>query len=78
MESMASLNVPHLASYEHWFLIALERNEHELALEIADRGRRHRFFSSLPIGARLLACAGSSRRPTACSATRRSWSGKAC
>ena len=31
----------------------MERKEHETALEIADRARRHRFFSSLEFGGRL-------------------------
>jgi len=45
--------VPHSASWEHWFLVALERKDHEAALEISDRARRHRFFSSLGYGGRL-------------------------
>lgn len=53
MESLAVLMAPHPESWEHWFLIALDRKEHEVALEIADRGRRHRFFSSLAYGGRL-------------------------
>jgi tetratricopeptide (TPR) repeat protein len=53
MESLAVLMVPHRESWEHWFLVALERKEHETALEIADRARRHRFFSSLAYGGRL-------------------------
>jgi len=53
MESLAVLRTPHPASMENWFRIALERNDHETALEIADRARRHRFFSSLAYGGRL-------------------------
>lgn len=53
MESLAALRVPHSESFEHWFLVALERKAHEEALEIADRARRHRFFSSLAYGGRL-------------------------
>jgi CHAT domain-containing protein len=54
MESLAVLETPHPGPYERWFEVALERKEHEAALEIADRSRRHRFFSSLPFGGRLL------------------------
>ena len=53
MESLAVLRTPHPASMEHWFRVALERNDHEAALEITDRARRHRFFSSLAYGGRL-------------------------
>lgn len=54
MESLAVLTTPHPASFEHWFVIAWEgRKDHEAALEIADRARRHRFFSSLAGGGRL-------------------------
>ena len=54
MESFAVLTTPHPASFEHWFVIAWEgRKDHEAALEIADRARRHRFFSSLAGGGRL-------------------------
>jgi tetratricopeptide (TPR) repeat protein len=54
MESLAVLKTPHSQSYEHWFLIAMSRKGHERALEIADLSRRHRFYSSLPFGGRLL------------------------
>ncbi|MHC4405238.1 MAG: tetratricopeptide repeat protein, partial [Planctomycetota bacterium] len=54
MESLAVLRTPHPESLEHWFLIAWhDREEHETALEIADRARRHRFYSSLAYGGRL-------------------------
>jgi len=54
MESLAVLVLPHPLPYEHWFEVALMRKEHEAALEIADRARRHRFYSLLPDGGRLL------------------------
>ncbi len=53
MESLAVLATPHPAVYERWFLVAMKRNDHEAALEISDRARRHRFFSSLAYGGRL-------------------------
>ncbi|MGO9113921.1 MAG: CHAT domain-containing protein [Thermoguttaceae bacterium] len=53
MESLASLGVPHGLIYEHWFEAAVDRKDHELAVEVADRARRHRFLSTLPFGGRL-------------------------
>lgn len=53
MESLAVLVTPHSASLEHWFLIAIDRRAHEVALEITDRARRHRYFSTLSFGGRL-------------------------
>ena len=53
MESLAVLSVPHQRSFEHWFKAAVSRKDHELAMEVSDRARRHRFFSTLPLGGRL-------------------------
>ncbi len=53
METLAPLVTPHPLVLEHWFEVALSRREHEKALEITDRARRHRFFSTLPFGGRL-------------------------
>ena len=53
MEALAVLTTPHSSVYEHWFEAAIVRKEHELAIEIADRARRHRFFTSLALGGRL-------------------------
>ncbi len=55
MESLAALSVPHGLIFEHWFEAAVERKDHELAIEVADRARRHRFLASLPfpLGGRL-------------------------
>jgi CHAT domain-containing protein/tetratricopeptide (TPR) repeat protein len=53
MESMTVLVTPHPGPLEHWFEVAMTRREHETALEIAERIRRHRFFSSLAFGGRL-------------------------
>jgi hypothetical protein len=55
METLAVLSTPHPLPYEHWLEIALGRNENDKALGIADRIRRHRFLSTLPLGGRLLA-----------------------
>ncbi len=57
LESLAILNTPHSGPYEHWFEAVMKRGKdnQELAVEIADRARRHRFYSALPMGGRLLA-----------------------
>jgi tetratricopeptide (TPR) repeat protein len=54
METITSVLVPHSVAMEHWFEVALKRREHEKALEISDLIRRRRFYSSLPMGGRLL------------------------
>ena len=53
MESMAALLTPHPGPIERWFEVAISRKEHEKAMEISDRMKRHRFFSSLAFGGRL-------------------------
>ncbi|MGI8982897.1 MAG: CHAT domain-containing protein [Pirellulaceae bacterium] len=55
METLTVLSTPHPQPYEHWLEIALGRKELDKALVIADRIRRHRFHSTLPLGGRLLA-----------------------
>jgi tetratricopeptide (TPR) repeat protein len=54
METLGVMVTPHPLPYEHWFEAALLRKDHELALEIADRARRHRFYNTLALGGRLL------------------------
>jgi hypothetical protein len=53
MESLAVLVTPHPLPYEHWFNAALARKDWEAAVEIGDRMRRHRFFTSMAYGGRL-------------------------
>jgi len=55
VETLSVVLTPHLASLEHWFEVALKRKEEEHAIEIGDRIRRHRFFTTLPMGGRLVA-----------------------
>lgn len=57
MEALAVLMTPHPASFESWFSVAMQRQSHdaEAALEIGERIRRHRYFTSLPFGGRLQA-----------------------
>ena len=54
LESLAVLIVPHVDPYEHWMLLALDRKEKDVALRISDALRRHRFYTSLPLGGRVL------------------------
>ncbi len=54
-ESLSILAIPHPQSFELWFTAALKRKEIERALEISDAARRHRFYTSLSHGGRLLA-----------------------
>jgi tetratricopeptide (TPR) repeat protein len=53
MEAMAVLTTPHPLPFEHWFEGALARKDHEAALEISDRAKRHRFFLSQDMGGRI-------------------------
>ncbi|MEN6450196.1 MAG: CHAT domain-containing protein [Thermoguttaceae bacterium] len=56
MESLAALMTPHPVPLEHWFEAAVERagvKEVSVAVEIAERVRRHRFFTSLELGGRV-------------------------
>lgn len=56
LECLSMLSTPHPAALEHWFeLAAKNKRDPELAMEVADLARRHRFFSTLPMGGRLLA-----------------------
>lgn len=56
MEALSVLTTPHPTELEHWFEAALSRtggNEVQTAIEVSERTRRHRFFSSLELGGRL-------------------------
>jgi hypothetical protein len=55
VETLSVILTPHLPALEHWFEAALKRKAPEHAIEIADRIRRHRFYTTLPMGGRLLA-----------------------
>lgn len=54
LESLAVLTVPHPAAYENWMMLALDRREEDVALRISDALRRHRFYSAIPLGGRML------------------------
>jgi tetratricopeptide (TPR) repeat protein len=55
METMAVVTTPHVGPMEHWFEAAVKRKQVDKAAEIADRIRRHRFYSTTPMGGRILA-----------------------
>jgi hypothetical protein len=55
LDAMAVSLAPVAMPMEHWFLVALQRKENELALDITERMRRKKFLSTLPLGGRLLA-----------------------
>jgi tetratricopeptide (TPR) repeat protein len=55
LEAIAFLASAHVGPMERWFDIVVSRLNHQRALEISDLVRRHRFFSYLPLGGRLMA-----------------------
>lgn len=55
LDALAVLSEPKRDSYDNWFEIAYNEKLHEEAVEIAELARRHRFFSSLPLGGRTMA-----------------------
>lgn len=54
MESIAFLLSPHVAPLERWFEVVMARRNFQRAIEISEMIRRHRFYSALPMGGRLL------------------------
>ena len=52
-ETLAALATPHPVPYAHWFEAAFLRKDTVGAIEVAERARRNRFFSSLDLGGRL-------------------------
>ena len=55
VETLSFVLTPHTKPLENWLAIAMKRKETEKAIEITDRIRRHRFFTTLPMGGRLVA-----------------------
>lgn len=56
METLGVVTIPHLLPMEHWFELTLHfRKDYPKAIELADRIRRRRFYSSLPLGGRMIA-----------------------
>jgi hypothetical protein len=52
-DTLAVISTPHPLPYEHWFDICLLQKETGKAIEVADRLRRHRFFTTISMGGRL-------------------------
>jgi tetratricopeptide (TPR) repeat protein len=55
IEPMSFLATDHVSAMETWFEILLRRRQYERAVQVAELIRRHRFYSTLPMGGRLLA-----------------------
>jgi tetratricopeptide (TPR) repeat protein len=55
LETLSVVVTPHPLPLENWFSIASERKDTEKMLDISERIRRHRFYSTLPLGGRTLA-----------------------
>jgi tetratricopeptide (TPR) repeat protein len=55
LESLAVMTTPHEQPFENWFTVAYEAKHHEDAVQIAEWTRRHRFFSTLELGGRMMA-----------------------
>jgi hypothetical protein len=55
LDTMALLKTSHDAAFDRWFFAALERKDLPMAFEVAERAKRRRFLSMLPLGGRLLA-----------------------
>lgn len=54
MEAIAFLMTPHVDAMQRWFTVMVNRKRDVKSLQIADAIKRHRFYSTLPIGGRLL------------------------
>jgi len=55
IEPLSFLAADHVTAMENWLEILISRRRFDKAVEVADMIRRHRFFSTLPMGGRLLA-----------------------
>ena len=55
LDTLAVMTTPHDEAFDRWFLAAWDRKDTPLALEVAERAKRSRFLSTLPLGGRLLA-----------------------
>jgi len=55
VDAMAVLGTMHDASFDRWFIAALERKEPLTALEIAEKTKRRRFLAAQPLGGRIAA-----------------------
>ena len=55
MESLGRIAAPNIGAMEYWFEVNLQAKNVKKAMEITDRIRRLRFYSTLPMAGRLLA-----------------------
>jgi len=55
IEPMSFLATDHVTAMENWFDILIRRRQYERALQVAELIRRHRFYSTMPLGGRLMA-----------------------
>ena len=78
LESLAVLTIPHVLPYEHWLNLVLDRKELDVALRISESLKRHRFYTSLPLGGRLLNLHGPWRPPPSLSLSRFSCGDRIC
>jgi hypothetical protein len=54
-DTLAAISTPHGPAFDRWFLAAWDRKDTAGAIEVAERAKRERFLSTLPLGGRLLA-----------------------
>ena len=54
LETIAMLLSPHTLAIEKWFELLIDRKAYDDAVSVAEQLRRHRFYSTLPVGGRLL------------------------
>jgi tetratricopeptide (TPR) repeat protein len=52
-DTLAVSSSDYQAAYQRWLEVLVARKDHDRALEVADRMKRHRFYASLPLGGRL-------------------------
>ncbi len=54
LETLGVLTSDHQNAYERWFAATWEGQQVDVAFEVAERAKRHRFLSALPLGGRML------------------------
>lgn len=54
LESVVHLCTPHHGSFDVWLRLVIDRKEFDVALEVSDLAKRHRFLVGAPMGGRLL------------------------
>jgi tetratricopeptide (TPR) repeat protein len=54
LECLAVEMIPHVPAFENWMHLVLERKEKDTALQIGESLRRHRFYTNLPVGGRVM------------------------